>query len=198
MEMNFSAWLRDTGRLYVRYMAVGLATLPMALAYAMAKQNGVSEHILLPVLAAAGTATAFYAWKKLGDKHVELPGVLAHSDLRWTNLWRDVEFQTKAAPVLQSLYVIQHVAATPLPAASQEVELQNFHLIEIWHRKGVHDFKQFQITLPKEDWLTFAITRKRDELLEDAKLQHKYTESALVKPREVTSFPQPVAFPFIP
>src|SRR5450432_2210980 len=38
MGANFSVWLRETGRLYLRYMAVGVASVPFASAAVFAKQ----------------------------------------------------------------------------------------------------------------------------------------------------------------
>ena len=67
MGANFSVWLRESGRLYLRYMAVGVASLPFAAGAAFAKEAGWNERIALPILLSLGIISASLVWRWLGD-----------------------------------------------------------------------------------------------------------------------------------
>jgi len=47
MTSRFATWSRETARLYVRYMAVALGSVPFAVGAAWAKQAGWNEHIVV-------------------------------------------------------------------------------------------------------------------------------------------------------
>lgn len=64
--MNSSTWLRETGALYLRYMAIGVVAIPFALVYAFAKRAGWDERAFLPLLAFCGFVVALVLWKRLG------------------------------------------------------------------------------------------------------------------------------------
>jgi hypothetical protein len=67
MPSKLSVWLREAGRLYLRYMAVGVASIPFAAGAAFAKQAGWNERIALPVLLSLGVISASLIWRRLGD-----------------------------------------------------------------------------------------------------------------------------------
>jgi hypothetical protein len=65
MAPTLSAWLRETAELFLRYVAVGLASIPLAVGYAFAKQAGWGERGLLLSLAVSGLITAAIVWKQV-------------------------------------------------------------------------------------------------------------------------------------
>jgi hypothetical protein len=67
MRLKFFTWLRETGRLYLRYMAVGLCGTLFATLYALGKNAGWDERVILPVALACAFATALFVWKWMGD-----------------------------------------------------------------------------------------------------------------------------------
>jgi hypothetical protein len=71
MGANFSVWLRETGRLYLRYMAVGVASIPFAAGAIFAKQAGWNERIALPILLSLGVISASLVWKWMGDWQIQ-------------------------------------------------------------------------------------------------------------------------------
>lgn len=68
---KFSVWLRETARLYLRYMAVALGSIPFAIGAAVARQAGWNEHVILPIALLFGLATAFALWKWMGEWRVK-------------------------------------------------------------------------------------------------------------------------------
>lgn len=84
MGANFSVWLRESGRLYLRYMAVGVASLPFAAGAAFAKEAGWNERIALPILLSLGIISASLVWRWLGDWRIR-PAVSV-GDHAWADL----------------------------------------------------------------------------------------------------------------
>jgi hypothetical protein len=79
MALKFSAWLRETGRLYLRYMAAALASIPFATGAALAAQFSWHERIMVPLLFVLALAAAILAWRKLGDWWVASSQTLSQS-----------------------------------------------------------------------------------------------------------------------
>jgi hypothetical protein len=94
MASNFSVWLRETARLYLRYMAVGLVSLPFAFVLARAAQVGWNLRILLPVMGGCGFGAAFWVWRRMGSWQIK-PKVERVFEDSWvallTNTMRKVE-----------------------------------------------------------------------------------------------------------
>lgn len=67
MGSNFSVWLRETARLYLRYGAVGVASIPFALAWAWAARVGWNPKAAFPILAMLTLAVASAVWRRMGN-----------------------------------------------------------------------------------------------------------------------------------
>ena len=67
MASNFSIWLRETARLYLRYTAVGLIGIPLALLYAGARRAGWNMAVVSATLLLLGFVSAFMVWRWLGN-----------------------------------------------------------------------------------------------------------------------------------
>jgi hypothetical protein len=88
MALNSSVWLREVGRLYLRYMAVGFASIPFALAYALATVAGWNQRILLPLLGLCGLMIATLVWKRMGDWQVRPRAAVAPFEADWAELMK--------------------------------------------------------------------------------------------------------------
>jgi hypothetical protein len=66
MATNFSAWLRETGSLYLRYIAVGTANIPLALCYALAMRRNWHIHLAFPALVLLGLIISAVLWRTVG------------------------------------------------------------------------------------------------------------------------------------
>lgn len=67
MAFNCSIWLRETARLYLRYMAVGLTGAPLVLLYAWAKRADWNMPVVTGALILLGLVGAFSLWRRLGE-----------------------------------------------------------------------------------------------------------------------------------
>jgi hypothetical protein len=85
MASNFSVSLRETARLYLRYMLVGLVGIPLALLYALAKRANLSASVVMAGLLMLGLVSAFFLWRRLGDWQVK-PVVALNFDACWAEL----------------------------------------------------------------------------------------------------------------
>src|SRR5438876_12376030 len=86
MAFKFSVWLRETVRLYLRYMAVGLIGAPLALVYGLAVQAGWKQKVLLPLLAVFGIVAASVVWKWLEDWQVKPQLPVNQLEIGWAEL----------------------------------------------------------------------------------------------------------------
>lgn len=95
MEMTFSTWLRETGRLYVRYMAVGAVSVPFAIAYAFAREAGWGGRALLPILSLFGLAAGHIVWQRLAIARQAPQGTESSVDptMGWAHLIRAAQSQ---------------------------------------------------------------------------------------------------------
>ena len=59
------SWLRETGRLYVMYLAAGAASLPFAFLYASLKVSGRDDRQLLILSVLGGLIFAFVIWSTI-------------------------------------------------------------------------------------------------------------------------------------
>jgi len=66
MASSFSVWLRETARLYLRYVAVGLIGIPIALLYALARRADWNMSVVGAMLFLLGFVCAFLLWRWLG------------------------------------------------------------------------------------------------------------------------------------
>lgn len=83
MASNFSVWLRETARLYLRYMAVGLLGVPLAALYAWAKHADLNMLVVGAVLLVLGFVSVFFLWRWLGDWQVASADATSEA---WANL----------------------------------------------------------------------------------------------------------------
>lgn len=67
MASNFSIWLHETARLYLRYTAVGLIGVPLALLYAWARHSDWNMSVVSATLLLLGFVSAFLMWRRLGN-----------------------------------------------------------------------------------------------------------------------------------
>jgi hypothetical protein len=80
MASNFSVWLHETARLYLRYAAVGLIGIPLALLYALTRRADWNTTVVAGALIVLGFVGAFLLWRRLGEWNV----TTATND-DWTN-----------------------------------------------------------------------------------------------------------------
>jgi hypothetical protein len=104
MAFNFSVWLRETARLYLRYTAVGLVGIPLTLLYALAKRADWNTSIVMPGLLLLGFFSAFFLWQRLGDWQVE-PVVGQNFEACWAELM-NATLQNRAAPFQQAVTIL--------------------------------------------------------------------------------------------
>src|SRR6266568_132558 len=88
MAFKFSPWLRETGRLYLRYIALAVASIPFAAGIAWSKHAGWNEHIVLPVCLAPAVVTGFLILKILDGWLVQTEVKVASLGPDWTGLLR--------------------------------------------------------------------------------------------------------------
>lgn len=67
MASSFSVWLHETARLYLRYAAVGLIGVPLALLYALARRADWNTTVVAGALIVLGFVGALWLWRRLGD-----------------------------------------------------------------------------------------------------------------------------------
>lgn len=85
-----SIWLRETGRLYLRYTAVGLIGIPLALLYAWARRADWSLSVVSPILLLLGFVSAFMMWRWLGDWRIPSAEVAVATADAASAAWADL------------------------------------------------------------------------------------------------------------
>lgn len=85
MAFNFSVSLRETARLYLRYVIVGLVCVPLALLYAFAKRINWNANAVMGALLVLGLVSAFFLWRRMGAWQVT-PVVAGSFDACWVEL----------------------------------------------------------------------------------------------------------------
>lgn len=132
MASNFSAWLRETSRLYLRYVAVGLIGIPLALLYALARRADWNTTVVTGVLMVLGFVGAFLLWRQLGDWNVSTAIVRtadatseAWADLVKTAIHRAVPHQQVLTQQLAALDVAawRHILASEVSTHSVDFEV---------------------------------------------------------------------------
>ena len=88
MVLRLSIWLRETGRLYLRYMAVALVSSPFAVLYVLGSGARWNQRVLLPVTLTCALSAAFAVWKWLGTWQEKRQVVVTASDTTWAELMR--------------------------------------------------------------------------------------------------------------
>jgi hypothetical protein len=86
MALYFSTWLRETARLYLRYMAVAAASIPFSVVAVWAARAGWHGRLVLSLTFVSGLSTAFVIWKWLRDWQLKPTVVLSPSEIEWANL----------------------------------------------------------------------------------------------------------------
>ncbi len=86
MALYSSTWLRETARLYLRYMAVAAASIPFSVAAVWASRTGWHDRLVLSSTLISGLATAFVIWKWLGDWQLKPRLALSPFETEWANL----------------------------------------------------------------------------------------------------------------
>jgi hypothetical protein len=86
MASNFSTWLRETARLYLRYAAVGLIGVPLALLYAWASRSRWNAPGVIGALILVGSVAAFFLWRSLGEWQSIRPEVPDTANDAWADL----------------------------------------------------------------------------------------------------------------
>jgi hypothetical protein len=144
MASNFSVWLRETARLYLRYMAVGLLGVPLALLYAGAERAHWNMTVVAVVLAGVGFVSAFFLWRRIGDWQAPaVSAVSANFEDAWIELV-NVAFQN-AVPREQIALSLQQVA---VPVESmRDVDVEK---LQAWSRVFAADFEVFHHLLLQE------------------------------------------------
>jgi len=100
MAFTLSVSLRETARLYLRYMTVGLVCIPLALLYAGARRADWNTTVVAGALIVLGFVGAFFVWRRLGDWRV----VPADTSIEaWVDLLRIVAQQQTAVSLQQRL-----------------------------------------------------------------------------------------------
>jgi len=127
MASNFSVWLRETARLYLRYMVVGLVGIPLALVYAWAKRANWNVSMVMAGTFLLGLVSAFFLWRRLGDW--QLKNIVAlNFDPCWAELVNATTLQN-GAPLQQTATVEEerlrtwNLVLAPAFAAGADVEM---------------------------------------------------------------------------
>jgi hypothetical protein len=107
MVSNSSVWLRETARLYLRYMAVGLIGVPLILLYAAARRADWNVTIVTAGLLVLGFVGALLLWRRLGDWQVKTadPSIDAWVDLVNATIQTAVSRQQTAACLQQFVHI---------------------------------------------------------------------------------------------
>lgn len=85
MASTLSVSLRETARLYLRYMTVGLVSIPLAVLYAWAKRANWNTVAVLAGLLLLGLVSAFFTWRRMGAWQVK-PAVAPNFEASWVEL----------------------------------------------------------------------------------------------------------------
>ncbi|MFI5352887.1 MAG: hypothetical protein ACHQZS_07975 [Candidatus Binatales bacterium] len=114
------SWLRETGRLYVMYLAAGAAFLPFAFLYASLKVSGRDDRQLLILSVLGGLIFAFVIWSTI--------------DRRW-QLHDDPEEISAAAEDIEreaeALGALAREAMASLRAGTERIEVSLARLQEL-------------------------------------------------------------------
>lgn len=113
MDQNLASWLREVGRLSLRYFAVGLSFAPWGLIYALLALSGWVHWSILVLLLGAGLATAHVAWQYLDVEAVK--------EVRTITMLRDHHIHTITAG--DAVYVLSRTK--PEAARSFRVDPRN-------------------------------------------------------------------------
>ncbi len=156
MAFRFSTWLRETGRLYLRYMAVALASVPLAAGVAWSKHAGWNEHIVVSVSLTLGVITAFLILKVLGRWQVEPEVKVIPFDAKWADLLRARR---------ESMVLFSITPADDFARAWQEVLSKPFGV------EGPADAQMFQIVWSQHHqaalgWLRNLTTPEAEDALQ--------------------------------
>jgi hypothetical protein len=129
MAFNFSVWLRETSRLYLRYMMVGLVGIPLTILYAWAKRANWNTSIVMASLLLLGFVSVFFLWRWLGNWQIEPVGA-QNFEACWAELL-NATHQNHAARFQQAVTILldddaenltwNHVLAPAL--ATSEVQI---------------------------------------------------------------------------
>lgn len=89
MAFSFSVWLHETARLYLRYAAVGLVGIPLALLYALARRAAWNTTVVTGTLIVLGFVGAFFLWRRLGDWKFVSTATVRAADVT-SDAWADL------------------------------------------------------------------------------------------------------------
>jgi hypothetical protein len=142
MAVKFSTWLRETARLYLRYMAVAFGCVPFAVGAAWAKQAGWNERVIVPVLLCLAFITAFLALKRLSRRQSELEPRLSSFEAEWADL-----LKVGTGSIVQFITLDENAEATWQEVLSPAVikgatEAQMFQLFCLSHHQRQKGFDQ--------------------------------------------------------
>lgn len=123
MVYKFSVWLRETARLYLRYMAVGLATIPFALGYVLAAHQ---KWFIFPLLVTCALIAAFLVLRRL-NWQIRTQAAVAPLEAEWAELMKAA---LQSGPPLQYRMTIDEdtlrrwqEVLTPAAVVSSDAEL---------------------------------------------------------------------------
>jgi hypothetical protein len=128
MVSNSSVWLRETARLYLRYMAVGLIGVPLTLLYAAARRADWNMTIVTVGLLVLGFVGGLLLWRRLGDWQVKTadPSFDAWVDLVNATIQTPVSRQQTAVCLQQ----FEHI---------HDEDLQSWHDLVVPHAASLND-----------------------------------------------------------
>jgi hypothetical protein len=118
MASNFSVSLREMARLYLRYMMVGLVSVPLGLLYALAKRANWNASAVSAGLLLVGCVSAFFFWRRLGDWQVK--PVPTNFDACWADLLQQTAIMDSESLRLRKLTV---VASAEIERLKSELDL---------------------------------------------------------------------------
>jgi hypothetical protein len=130
MAFKFSVWLRETARLYLRYMVVGLVGIPLALVFAIAARTGWNVRVMLPLLVVCGFAAVAWVWRRMGDWQIKPQVVVSPFEASWADLLKATSenlciVQYKTNPIIDEdqLLKYQDLLDTSLLLSSTQVTM---------------------------------------------------------------------------
>jgi hypothetical protein len=135
MASSFSVWLHETARLYLRYAAVGLIGIPLALLYGLARRADWNTTVVAGALIVLGFVSAFLLWRRLGDWEVTTATIpTGETNDAWADL---VKTAIHTAIPHQQVILTQQLAALDVTAWRHTLASEEFEAFDAAVRRSL-------------------------------------------------------------
>jgi hypothetical protein len=189
MALGFSVWLRDVGRLYIRYITIALAAIPFAAVASWSMHAGWHEHVSLSLCLVLAVVTASLIWNRLGRRRDESQNSKTTSfDNEWADLLKVGMKHFSIAGDDVAAYTRQEVLAPILVADSPQSQSLEF-LCSQHHQTAVDQWRGPVIAEP-EDALQQLMKGKREPNLRKQPMRRVNSQTLVPSVPQQSSFPQ--------